>query len=145
MNSALIRGVTINQFILTDWPVAYPRILFGWGGSTNSVGDRGQRERGSGGGSPLVRGSTQFSNEWNPYFVLGCYGCIFHGTGNLAQLCQNFEISGWVWTSPPQHPSVRHCDWLNKYIFNVACFNPIFWGQRHIYTTCKIPVFVQIN
>jgi hypothetical protein len=33
-----------------------PRIFFG-GGSTNSVEDRGQRERGSGGGSPLVRGS----------------------------------------------------------------------------------------
>ena len=30
----------------------------GWGGgSTNSVEDRGQRERGSGGGSPLFRGS----------------------------------------------------------------------------------------
>ena len=27
------------------------------GGSTNSVEDRGQRERGSEGGSPLVRGS----------------------------------------------------------------------------------------
>ena len=36
--------------------VAYPGILFG-GGSTNSVEDRRQRERGSGGGSPLVRGS----------------------------------------------------------------------------------------
>ena len=35
-----------------------PRIFFGgWGVSTNSVEDRGQRERGSGGGSPLVRGS----------------------------------------------------------------------------------------
>jgi len=39
-----------------DMSVAYPGILFG-GGSTNSVEDRGQRERGSGGGSPLVRGS----------------------------------------------------------------------------------------
>ena len=29
----------------------------GGGGSTNSVEDRGQRKRGSGGGSPLVRGS----------------------------------------------------------------------------------------
>jgi len=29
----------------------------GEGGSRNSVEDRGQRERGSGGGSPLVRGS----------------------------------------------------------------------------------------
>jgi hypothetical protein len=33
------------------------------GGSTNSVEDRGQREWGSGGGSPLVRGSAQFANE----------------------------------------------------------------------------------
>jgi len=31
--------------------------FFGGGGSTNSVEDRGQRERGSGGGSPLGRGS----------------------------------------------------------------------------------------
>jgi len=39
-------------------PVAYPGILFGGGGvSTNSVEDRGQRERGSGVGSPLVRSS----------------------------------------------------------------------------------------
>jgi hypothetical protein len=29
----------------------------GGGGSTNSIEDRGQRERGSGGGSPLFRGS----------------------------------------------------------------------------------------
>jgi hypothetical protein len=33
------------------------------GGSTNSVEDRGHRERGSGVGSPLVRGSTQSENE----------------------------------------------------------------------------------
>ena len=38
-------------------PVAYPAILFEGGYSTNSVEDRGHRERGSGGGSPLVRGS----------------------------------------------------------------------------------------
>ena len=36
---------------------AYPGILFGGGVSTNSVEDKGQRERGSGGGSPLVRSS----------------------------------------------------------------------------------------
>ena len=33
-----------------------PRNFFG-GGLTNSVEETGQRERGSGGGSPLVRGS----------------------------------------------------------------------------------------
>ena len=32
------------------------------GGSTNSVEDRGQREWGSGGGSPLVRGSAGSCN-----------------------------------------------------------------------------------
>jgi hypothetical protein len=36
--------------------VAYPGILLE-GVSINSVEDRGQRERGSGGGSPLVKGS----------------------------------------------------------------------------------------
>jgi len=36
--------------------VAYPGILFGGGDSTNSVEGR-ERERGSGGSSPLVRGS----------------------------------------------------------------------------------------
>jgi len=37
--------------------VEYPGILFGGGGKSNSVEDRGQRERGAGGGSNLVRGS----------------------------------------------------------------------------------------
>ena len=36
--------------------VAYPGIFLG-GGSTNSVQDGGQREQGSGGGGPLLRGS----------------------------------------------------------------------------------------
>jgi hypothetical protein len=48
------KGVTSGRF-------------FEGGGSTNSIEDRGQRERGSGDGSPLVRCSTQFSNEWNRY------------------------------------------------------------------------------
>jgi hypothetical protein len=37
--------------------------LGGEGGSKSSVEDRGQRDQGSGSGSPLVRGSTQFANE----------------------------------------------------------------------------------
>ena len=45
------------RYDLLLYTVAYPGILSGGGGSTNSVEDRGQRERGSGGGSPLVNGS----------------------------------------------------------------------------------------
>jgi len=37
--------------------VAYTGIFFRGGGSTNSVEERGQRKRGSEGGSPIVRGS----------------------------------------------------------------------------------------
>ena len=43
-------------------PVAYLGIFFGEGGSTNSIEDRRQRERGSGGGSPLFRGSGDSCN-----------------------------------------------------------------------------------
>ena len=46
----------LNRSTVYSVPVAYPGILFRRG-STNSVEDRGQTERGSGGGSPLVRGS----------------------------------------------------------------------------------------
>jgi hypothetical protein len=43
-------------------------IFSGGGGVVQRIQLRtGQRERGSGGGSPLVRGSTQFANKWNPY------------------------------------------------------------------------------
>jgi hypothetical protein len=44
--------------------VAYPGIFSGGGGgSTNLVEDRGQRERGSGGVSPLVKDSNKFPIE----------------------------------------------------------------------------------
>ena len=42
-----------NQYNQKQWCT---QLFFLRGGSTNSVEDRGQRERGSGGSSPLVRG-----------------------------------------------------------------------------------------
>ena len=61
-------SVTLQHFLLpvsgVSQPletVAYPGIFFG-GGSTNSVEDRGQTERGSRGGSSLVRGSGSSCN-----------------------------------------------------------------------------------
>jgi hypothetical protein len=49
----IVQKIYLNQF---THAVAYPGIFFR-AGLTNSVEDRGQRERGSGAGSPLVRGS----------------------------------------------------------------------------------------
>ena len=54
-NWALVQVVVTSVCIRLS-AVAYPGIFF-VGGSTNSVEDRGRRGRGSGGGSPLVRGS----------------------------------------------------------------------------------------
>ena len=51
----------INIVIVVDYKLHYisgvPRNFVLGGGSTNSVEDRRHRERGSGGGSPLVRSS----------------------------------------------------------------------------------------
>ena len=55
--AGLTTAVISLSSVTSSEPVAYPGILFGEGGSTNSVEDRGQRERGFGVGSPLVRGS----------------------------------------------------------------------------------------
>ena len=52
----MIRNKRSPQWFKWCVPVAYSGILF-IGGSTNSVEGRGERERGSGRGSPLVRGS----------------------------------------------------------------------------------------
>jgi hypothetical protein len=65
----------------------------GGGGCSNKFG-WGQRERGSGGFRSICK--------WvKPVFWLGCYRCIFYGTANLAQLCQNFRISGGGLTPKP--------------------------------------------
>ena len=57
-DSWLMRGKQLWLNVYRDADSGVPRNFFfgGWG-STNSVEDRGQRGRGSGDGSPLVRGS----------------------------------------------------------------------------------------
>jgi hypothetical protein len=63
-NQTFIPNFAELPFLKTVVDSGIPRIFFrGVGHSTNSVQDRRQRERGSGGSSPLVRGSAQFSNE----------------------------------------------------------------------------------
>jgi hypothetical protein len=62
----------LNTFVGLDiCPVAYPGIFFlGGGGSTNSVKDREQREQGSGGGSPVVRGSGGGCNWYKKFHFI---------------------------------------------------------------------------
>jgi hypothetical protein len=54
-------GGGLTQELFREWGLT--QNFFLGGGLTNSVEDGGQRELESGGGSPLVRGSTQFANE----------------------------------------------------------------------------------
>jgi hypothetical protein len=58
-----LSAIFISSYKYSGIPKIYIGVGGGGGCSTNSVEDRGQREQGSGGGSPLVRGSTQFANE----------------------------------------------------------------------------------
>ena len=57
MHSIRLHCLVFRRKGTVPFTVAYSGILFGGGGSTNSVEYREQRERGSGSGSPLVRGS----------------------------------------------------------------------------------------
>jgi hypothetical protein len=75
-NCALPVTLSVGTFIFVLYvAVAYPGILFG-GGSTNSVEDRGHREWGSGGGSPLVRGFAQFVIRFDFVKLSGCLGLL---------------------------------------------------------------------
>ena len=73
--------------------VAYPGILFGGGGgSTNSVEDRGQKEWGSGGGSPLVRPSGGSCNFGTRNFIPYSKIFLIFGTLRLFMVTTNLFV-----------------------------------------------------
>jgi hypothetical protein len=63
---------------------------------------------------------TKQLKKWvKAVFLLGCYGCIFHGTGNSARLCQNFGISGGLNTPTPPRYATEHSRFhCSMYIVN---------------------------
>ena len=75
-----------------------------------------------GGHSRRVGLFTQQLKKWvKAIFLLGCYGYISHGTGNLVQLRQNFGISGVLNTpNPPRHATL--C---------VSCYSTVFLTAGH--------------
>ena len=55
----------------------------------------GEKKKYHCGGDSWQGGLFMKLKKWvKAVFLLGCYGCIFHRTGNSAQFCQNFGISG---------------------------------------------------
>jgi hypothetical protein len=73
-------------------PVAYPGIFFWGGGGVQQIPLRAER-MGSGGSSPKS-GVPLYLQMSKTLILFRLLCCIFHRTGNLAQLCQNFWISG---------------------------------------------------
>ena len=75
--------------------MAYPGIFFGvGGGSTNSVEDRGQRERGSGGSSPP---SQRFWRQ------------LYFGTRNLISYSKIFLIFWYFKSIYDDNQFIFHC------------------------------------
>jgi hypothetical protein len=91
----------------------------------------GGNENGDLGGGSLLVSSAQFANEWQSWaefpvpmgyasnnlirirvvFLLGCYRCIFHGTGNSAHFFITSDLGG----EPLEHPSPPRyttTDWI---------------------------------
>jgi hypothetical protein len=108
-----------------------------------SWGHRAEREQGSGGTSPLVRGSAQFAKWVKPVLLLGGYGCIFHRTGNSAWLCQNFGISEGG-STPSQYVTVPHISLTHTHTHILSTCNSSwltkkghYWliHNKHIYTS----------
>jgi hypothetical protein len=100
------------------------------GGSTNSVEDRGQRERGSGGGSPLVRGSTQFASEWNPYSDWVVTDVFSMEMGIRLSFVKTLEFWQRGWTPKPS-PSLGMplpSSGGRTYIFVCVCVCMCVWG-----------------
>jgi hypothetical protein len=89
----------------------------GGGRSTNSVEDRGRRERGSGGGSPLVRGSAQFANERNPYCDYFVTDIFSTELGIRLSFFKTLEFR-WGVLSPQTPLSIRYCLKVMADIFN---------------------------
>jgi hypothetical protein len=130
----LIKNITTIQFYLksdncdkhitwiriTAVSVAYPGIFFGGGGggytrnffvggcSTNSVEDRGQRERGSVGGSPYsgIPLNLQMSETRILIRLLGMYFPRNWEFGSALSTLRNLGGGG-VWT--PKPPLGSHC------------------------------------
>jgi hypothetical protein len=109
------------------------------GCSTNSVEDRGQRERGSGGGSPLVRGSAQFPIRFSFVKLSGCRGLLriyFPWNwefGSALSKLRYFGGGGLNTPTPPRYATAEDPEILNTVVpyFFVDCLTTPSVAQHH--------------
>jgi hypothetical protein len=115
----VILSCILSQETLTVYLIAvpYPGCFSGEGGVSPGFFFGGVqqiqlrtegRENGDLGAVPPSQGLHSICRWVKPVFLLGCYGFIFHGSRNLAQL-RNF--GGGVGVEPPPPRSARH--WLS--------------------------------
>jgi hypothetical protein len=81
----------------------------GGGGQQIQLRTEGRENRDLGAVAPYPRGYLSICKWVKLVFLLGCYGCIFHVTGDSVPLFPNFGISGagGCWTPPLDTPLVR--------------------------------------
>jgi hypothetical protein len=90
------------------------------------------------GQEPPSHGFRSVCKWMKPILWLGCYGCIFHGTGNLVQLCKNVAIGVVGGCSTPQPSVVRHWNWQTLCATHQSMTAP----SRHYSPRCPQPYTV---
>jgi hypothetical protein len=92
-----------QPFLVMFLTVAYPGILFG-GGSPNSIEDRGQKERGSGGGSPLLGVVPPNLQMSETHILIRLLWMYFSQNWEFGSALSKLQI----FFGPPPPPLVRH-------------------------------------
>jgi hypothetical protein len=123
-------------------PVAYPGIFSG-GGSTNSVEDKGQRERGSGGGSPLVRGSGGNYNlvQEISFHIVKCSNFWYVKTtyfGSASSKLRNFGGEGLNRPNPLPRYATESGNCFQKLGIQTTIRNSA-WDRHNIMTNVTLP------
>jgi hypothetical protein len=102
--------------------VAYPG-FFSVGFNKFSWGQTAERVRGSGGGSPLVRVSAQFANDWSPYLITLLWIYFPRNWEFGSALSKLRSFGGEEFEPPPNSPRlVRHCSMILLYVHYLSCW-----------------------
>jgi hypothetical protein len=83
------------------------------------------------------------------HILLDCYGCIFHGTGNSAQLCQNFGFffwggGGFNTPNPPRYATaVNHTAVISSNYTTKMWVSKYAAEPKFLFVTSKLFLFLR--